>query len=700
MSIRDKLSRIPASLYNMSPLLVNVFMSLKHFASEFVSFHVLVIIYVSNVFFTRYLNKIPLVPKPLLARLLTIYSTYVGKITEYFDNRGSQTISKMDIIRLAIRNMQVKKARTLITIGGVSIGIGAIVFLVSVGFGLQQLVISRVARLDELRQIDVSPQTGSKIKIDDKVVSDIKQYSNVASVYPLIAVVGRVNYQNSISDMAVYGVTTGYLEKSAIKPTRGKVFDSNDLVFDVSSKNTQGSVAGAEKKRQFYAYADVVEEVTLNIHPNAWVRVRKEPSPTAELIGVTKHMEGTQLGQLVAGAQYLSEDDNGTFFETESGETLGRWVKTTVYLWDEQECDDTKVNCIDGKYVAQTDSDGNFIQQQGYIAEINMSLKSQLKFGSVLGEATVANVLASTDLTESTESTGSTIIEDGDWVEIVGSNSEAEENPIDSVALSDHAKREAVVNIAMLKILGISDSDAVGKKFTASFVIPTSLLLDAKKRVESVPAEYTIIGVTPDDAAPIFYVPFIDLRSLGITNYSQLKVVSKTQESLDTIRKQIEGTGFSTASVVDTVEQITRLFSSIRLVLGVMGMIALAVASLGMFNTLTISLMERTREVGLMKAMGMTTVEVQELFLTESIIMGFCAGMSGLLSGFIFGKLLSLVLSIFSLTKGQGFLNISFIPFSFIVAIMILSFIVGVGTGIFPARRSKKISALDALRYE
>ena len=68
---------------------------------------------------------------------------------------------------------------------------------------------------------------------------------------------------------------------------------------------------------------------------------------------------------------------------------------------------------------------------------------------------------------------------------------------------------------------------------------------------------------------------------------------------------QVEALGFSTRSVADTVKQIDRLFATARVLLAVLGFVALSIAALGMFNTLTVSLLERTREVGLMKAMGM-----------------------------------------------------------------------------------------------
>ena len=146
--------------------------------------------------------------------------------------------------------------------------------------------------------------------------------------------------------------------------------------------------------------------------------------------------------------------------------------------------------------------------------------------------------------------------------------------------------------------------------------------------------------------------------------------------------------------------RINSLFSTARTVLALLGMVALAVAALGMFNTLTVSLLERTREVGLMKAMGMKSSEVQELFLTESMIMGFLGGILGIILGFLAGKALGVVLSVFAVAKGVGILDVSSLPAVFVLVILTLSLLVGFATGIYPARRATKISALNALRYE
>jgi putative ABC transport system permease protein len=206
--------------------------------------------------------------------------------------------------------------------------------------------------------------------------------------------------------------------------------------------------------------------------------------------------------------------------------------------------------------------------------------------------------------------------------------------------------------------------------------------------------------VISDEGSPVIYVPFKDLSGLGITNFSQTKIIAKDEGKLAKIREQIENLGYKTNSVVDTVNQIYKLFGTVRVVLATFGLVALTVASLGMFNTMTVSLMERTREVGVMKAMGMKSNEVKDLFLAEAMVMGFLGGVFGIVAGILAGKILSILLSFIAIIKGVGWIDISYVPAGFIIAILVLSFIVGVATGVYPAKRATKISALDALRYE
>lgn len=483
----------------------------------------------------------------------------VDRFLARINQHNFNTIGRVGLMELAVRNMLFNKSRSFITVGGMAVGIGAIVFLVSIGYGVQNLVIDRVAGLDEMKQADIMPQVGTKIKINDKTIADISALSDISGVFPLISVVGNVQYKDSISDIVAYGVTSGYLEESAIAPIRGKLFESTALTTS------------------------------------------EEPKVA------------------------LSAGDRESL-ENSEGET-----------------------------------------KKSY---------------------------------ESIESGSQTSADGIDWVNLEGEDIATKESDIQYMDFSEEALKEAVLNRSAVAVLGLSDAEAVGQKFTVSFSVVGDIFEGSMGKVISVPTEYTIRGVTPDEGAPQMYVPFVDIRSLGVVSYSQVKVAVHDEKNLERVRRQIESMGYTSSSVVDTVNQINSLFATARIILGLLGMVALAVASLGMFNTLTVSLLERTREVGLMKAMGMRSDEVRELFLTESMVMGSVGGILGISLGYIGGKFFGLILSIFSLSQGEGFLDVTFIPLMFILFILGLSLVVGIVTGIYPARRSAHISALNALRYE
>lgn len=630
-----------------------------------------------------------LFPKGIKRQFAPSLLSFYVKATKILDQHRSNTISRIDLIELSVRNMKSKKTRTAVTIGGMMIGIGSIVFLVSIGYGLQQLVITRVARLDEMRQANITTQSGGKIKIDDKTLANFKDITAIDMALPLIAVVGRVNYQNSESDMAVYGVTTDYLKQSAIKPVEGRIFDSNKLTSELPEKT--GQVAGVSTENRIGKQGELIQKLDYAIDASSWIRVRGKPSTTAKVLGYTKRTEGSSTGEEVWGSSYESDDGIGKFGNTEDGVSLGKWIKAPVLLWKEEKCDlETQGDCEEGKYVVMRDENNKQIQEEGYFAEISIKVAGvNITESKVLGVSTDN----STALGKNTDNTVS-------WVDIASESGVIAASKTKTIELTSEAKKQAVVNRAMLSVLGIKESEAVGKKFIASFVVVGDLLSNPTEKIESAPAEYTIIGVTPEEKTPVFYVPFIDLRTLGITNYSQVKVVVKEQTDLAKVRKQVEAMGYVTRSVADTVEQINSLFATARTILMLLGMVALSVAALGMFNTLTVSLLERTREVGLMKAMGMKSSEVQELFLTESLIIGFSGGILGIIVGFILGKLAGVVISLFSIFKGIGFVDISYLPISFVFMIIFLSLLVGIVTGIYPAKRATKISALNALRYE
>ncbi|EKE19948.1 MAG: macrolide export ATP-binding/permease protein [uncultured bacterium] len=548
-------------------------------------------------------------------------------------------IDQVDLIEFSLKNMRMRKTRTFVTIGGMTIGIAIIVFLVSVGYGLQDLVVSRVAKLDQMKQAEVSLHAGSKMKINDQTMTTLSEITGVKNVLPLISVVGKVGYNSSVSDMVVYGVTSDYLKNSDIRVSQGEFFENNELTNAMMPEVVQ-----PEESEGFD------QDISFSIKPDQWVKVRENSDRNSKIIGYTKAIDELKPGKEVIGGEYIDED----------GSVQRDWIVSEFLLWEKLDC--SKEDCSKSEYSPRKGGGNSQLSANGSIAIIGVNIKEDHD-------------------------------NDGD----ANLNIEQVNGSNETIAVS---AKEAVVNQSMLQVLGISGDSAIGKEFDVSFVVVGNLLGDGVEKKESQKMQYKIVGVVAEGKMPIFYVPFVDLRGLGVVNYSQLKVVGESQEVLPLIRKQIETSGYATTSVSDTVDQINSFFATARMILGLVGMVALFIASLGMFNTLTVSLLERTREVGLLKAMGMRSGEVRNLFLTESIIMSFLGGVLGVALGVALGKAFSGIISIYSVSVGFDVLNLTSVPWKLAFGIVTISLAVGFMTGFYPARRAQKISALNALRYE
>ncbi|OQX51290.1 hypothetical protein B5M47_01085 [candidate division CPR3 bacterium 4484_211] len=401
-------------------------------------------------------------------------------------------ISSLFII--AFKTLFGKKLRSLLTIGGVTVGIGAIVFLVSLGYGVENLIVERITGLDALRIIDVSTIKSKIVRLDRETLERLSSLQNVEAVEPLISSPGQISFGGSSTDVVVFASSQEYIEMSGIKASFGSVFDP-----------------GTDKL--------IVNAAVLR------------------LVGVD---------------------------EANYGQTVGQQAKLNVIINAEQQ------------------------------------------------------------------------------------RSESVPNP----------------------------------------------------EAKSIEKDLSIAGVISDNETPYVFVPRELLEKEGVLNYSQAKVKVKNKSDLELVRQKIESLGLSTTSASDTVQQIDQIFSLFRIILAALGSIALVVAALGMFNTLTVSLLERTREVGLMKALGAKKRDVFSLFLSEAMIISCIGGGLGVVFGFFLGEGANYILNYLAQSTGNEPVDIFHTPFFFVLIIILFSFVVGFITGMYPSRRASRLNPLDALRYE
>ncbi len=257
----------------------------------------------------------------------------------------------------------------------------------------------------------------------------------------------------------------------------------------------------------------------------------------------------------------------------------------------------------------------------------------------------------------------------------------------------DQAKTEALVSKATLDALG-TDSSLIGQEAEFTLYLPEPDSSDFKKETQ----KYHISGISKEDLS-LAYLP---LNSVAVEapQYSLIKLKVSDAELMEPARQELENLGLKVVSLGDTVAQMNRIFRIVQIVLLVLGGIALLVAAIGMFNTMTISLLERTRDIGIMKSLGAKNKDIYRIFLAEALIMGAGGGILGLVLGWLVGFIINAGVNILARSVGASSLRVFIVPWWFALGIIGFSFIVGILTGFYPARRAAKLNPLHALRFE
>lgn len=392
------------------------------------------------------------------------------------------------ILKLALKNLIGHKMRTLLTAGGVAISVGFVVFLISLGFGLQRVSTTQIANLEALQVLDVVSGKSKIVTVNDETIKKFEGIEGVTEVQPQVSLASRLKYKSSEIDGVVYGKNLEYLSLEQPKVSTGRKYSSN-----------------------------------------------------------------------------------------------------------------TALEAI-----------------------INVAGQTQLAAGDIVGSQITINTVLKPEL----------------------------------LAASENAK---------------------------------------SKKVEQT---YTIVGIIDDKSAPYLYVPLDTLRDQGLASYTGAKVKLSSKEQVDKAKLQIENLGFRASSIKDTVDQINQFFSIFQVVLMSFGAIAIIVACLGMFNTLTISLLEKTREVGFMKALGTTKRDIYRLFISESILIGSLGSITGIAVGVLLGEALNLSIAGLAKTTGNQAVEIFYTPSYLVILIIFVAVLISFLTGLYPSRRAAKINALDAMRYE
>ena len=261
---------------------------------------------------------------------------------------------------------------------------------------------------------------------------------------------------------------------------------------------------------------------------------------------------------------------------------------------------------------------------------------------------------------------------------------------------------DIVLSSAALQLFGVTDpTQILGKPVSFSVIVPSSGAAGGSADQVPLNGNFTVVGVTNDTAAIYAMIPLATLSSqVGITSYSKVQVRVSASNFLSAVQAAIVGQGFIVSALSQTVAQANQIFSGVQALLAGFGGIALVVSAIGMFNTMTVTLLERTNEIGVMRTLGASPRDIQILFLSEAVVVGFLGGMTGMAMGIAGGLIINYALNLVAAHFGGAAVALFAFPGAFLGFITFFSAIVGFITGIFPAKRASSISPLEAIRYK
>ena len=253
-------------------------------------------------------------------------------------------------------------------------------------------------------------------------------------------------------------------------------------------------------------------------------------------------------------------------------------------------------------------------------------------------------------------------------------------SPSSSLGQSDRAAYSVVSRQKALKIVGLTDLD------------PDSMRGTARARV-----------FLPLKLAQDLHVMQSNLRDTSASDspsYTSLSVRVKNPNQVPAVEDAIKKMGFSAFSIVDATRSMRQFFAVLDGFLAIFGSLALAVASIGIVNTLVMAILERRREIGIMKALGASDADVRGLFFAEAGAMGLVGGAVGVTLGWAIGRLINFGTNIYLERQHFPPAQIWSVPLWLVLNAITFSIVVSLLSGLYPASRAARLDPVQALRYE
>jgi len=276
--------------------------------------------------------------------------------------------------------------------------------------------------------------------------------------------------------------------------------------------------------------------------------------------------------------------------------------------------------------------------------------------------------------------------------------------------LTDDSQGEIVVDVHALEALGYEEKaefdELIGQEAALVIKAPRGEVQEFPLRLVGVVDTHygidyprTYVGLADSVALNVWY--FNDPDFLENEGYDALNIKAASLNDAVRIVENLEERGFEVESLKTTMDIVNKAMIILQTMLGSIGGLALFVASIGIANTMVMAVYERTREIGILKAIGASPGDVRLLFVAEASLIGLLGGVVGTIGGWLLG--LGLNEGILAYLRWQDIpMEGTFFVVTGWLVVLALAFamVVGLLAGLYPAARAARLDPLEALRYE
>ena len=301
-------------------------------------------------------------------------------------------------------------------------------------------------------------------------------------------------------------------------------------------------------------------------------------------------------------------------------------------------------------------------------------------------------------------------------------------------AYEGNAENSLIISDSLLRRMDVKEIESVlGEEIEVSTLAIDSALLNPANMMSIMQGDklpfsqesysFTIVGVAermgmggfipvrsdvympPDPAEGMKKISLTSIRDFfkpaeKLKGYSAVTIKVASIKYIDSVKEQMEAKGLKTFALIDQLKEIKTAFIFMDMFLAAIAMIAITVSTLGIINTMVMSILERYREIGIMKAIGASDGDVKKIFFFESGMIGFLGGVFGLALGWLVSTIINQVANYFMAKQGVPYVNYFSFPWWLCLGAVAFSILVSLAAGLYPAVRAARVDPVVALRHD